>query len=284
MSSKKLPAIQFYPGDWRKDPGVQALDYEHRGVWFEMLLLMHESDQRGKLLLNGKAMPDEALARFLGLDLQKIKKIKSTLVDYGVASIDPESGTLYCRRMVGDEKLRQKRAKGGEKGAKHGYKGGRPPKNPSKTPSTKEEGVSKKPLQNPPSVSTSSSPSGNNSLSPPVRARVNEDSSEQSDIPNHMVPVSADPPPEEDVIEFFENNGGDKAGAAEFYNYYHSQGWLKRNQMPVTSWRHAAKGWIEKDLHDPPGWKKKNNNKNQGGHRGESRLDAYARTVEEQLE
>jgi len=157
--NKKLPAIQFYPGDWRKDPGVQALDYEHRGVWFEILLLMHESDQRGKLLLNGNPMPDEALARLLGLDLQKLKKIKSTLLDYGVASIDKASGALICRRMVNDEQIRRKRAEGGKKGAKYGKRGGRPPKNPSKTPNDDGEGVNKKPLKNPPSSSSSSSSS-----------------------------------------------------------------------------------------------------------------------------
>ena len=50
----KVPSIQFYPADWRKDPGVQALTYEERGIWIEILFLMHESEERGKLTLNGK--------------------------------------------------------------------------------------------------------------------------------------------------------------------------------------------------------------------------------------
>ena len=49
----KLPAIQFYPGDWHKDQGVQALDLLQRGAWFELLLMMHDSDERGVLLVNG---------------------------------------------------------------------------------------------------------------------------------------------------------------------------------------------------------------------------------------
>jgi hypothetical protein len=40
----KLPALQWYPADWRKDPGVQALSLHDRMVWFEMLMLMHESE------------------------------------------------------------------------------------------------------------------------------------------------------------------------------------------------------------------------------------------------
>ena len=50
---KKLPAMQFYPGDWRKDIGVQSLSFHDRGVWFEMLMLMHGSERRGVLVLNG---------------------------------------------------------------------------------------------------------------------------------------------------------------------------------------------------------------------------------------
>lgn len=112
----KLPAIQFYPADWRKDPGVQALDYFDRGVWFEILCLMHESSERGKLLLNGEPMPDDALARVLGLDNQTLTKTLTTLLRFGVASRDQETGALINRRMVKDENLRQKRTECGKKG------------------------------------------------------------------------------------------------------------------------------------------------------------------------
>lgn len=46
----KMPAFQFYPADWRKDPGIQALDRHDRSVWFDMLCIMHESDERGSTL------------------------------------------------------------------------------------------------------------------------------------------------------------------------------------------------------------------------------------------
>lgn len=112
----KLPAIQFYPADWRKDPGVQSLDYFDRGVWFEILCLMHESPDRGKLTLNGEPMPDEALARILGLDNQTLTKTLTTLLKYGVASRDDETGALMNRRMVKDENIRKIRAEAGKKG------------------------------------------------------------------------------------------------------------------------------------------------------------------------
>lgn len=114
--SDKLPAMQFYTGDWRKDPGVQALNYEDRGIWFEMLCLMWESDERGKLMLNGRKIPEEGLARLLGLDNQKLNQTLTTLLTYGVASVEPDTGVIYSRRMVRDEEIRKIRQESGKKG------------------------------------------------------------------------------------------------------------------------------------------------------------------------
>lgn len=111
----KLPAFQFYPADWRKDPGVQSLSFHDRGVWFEILCLMHESEQRGKLLLNGKPMPNGALARLLGLDDQTLAETLTALLDYGVASRD-DQGALTNRRMIRDDRLRKKRSDCGKLG------------------------------------------------------------------------------------------------------------------------------------------------------------------------
>lgn len=116
LSMSKLPAFQFYPGDWRKDTGVQSLDYQARGVWIEILCLMHESEQRGILTLNGRAMPDEALARLLGLDEILLKQILTTLVNHGVTSRDEHTGALMSRRMVRDENLRKIRQNAGKSG------------------------------------------------------------------------------------------------------------------------------------------------------------------------
>ena len=112
----KLPAFQFYPGDWRKDPGVQSLDYQSRGVWFEILCLMHESTPRGVLMLAGKPMNDDALARLLGLDVVLLKQILTNLDNHGVTSRRASDQALYCRRMVRDEEIRQKRQNAGKLG------------------------------------------------------------------------------------------------------------------------------------------------------------------------
>ncbi len=56
MSASKLPAFQFYPGDWLKDPAVRSLPLEARGLWIDLLCIMHESDRRGYLELNGNGV------------------------------------------------------------------------------------------------------------------------------------------------------------------------------------------------------------------------------------
>ena len=129
----KLPSFQFYPGDWKKDPGVQALSYEERGVWLELLLLMFESSRRGKLIFpNGTPITEDAVARMLGLDKQRYSSIQRKLLEYGVASIEPETGVLYCRRMVRDAELSKKRAEAGKLGGNPNLLNQNPSKPPNK--------------------------------------------------------------------------------------------------------------------------------------------------------
>lgn len=113
----KAPAFQFYTGDWRKDPAVQSLDHEHKGIWIDLLCIMWDSPERGRLVLpNGDPMPDEAICSNLGLPLGKWEKSRSKLVAYGVASEDSH-GVLYNRRMARETDLSRVRAEAGRKGA-----------------------------------------------------------------------------------------------------------------------------------------------------------------------
>jgi hypothetical protein len=152
----KMPSMQFYPADWRKDPGVQALDYFERGVWFEMLCLMHESAERGVLLLNGNPMPETALSRVLGLDNQILNQTLTTLLNYGVASVR-EDGALFCRRMVKDEELCQIRREAGKLGGNPNLVNQNSTKAPTKTQAKNQNRVNQIPTP-----SSSSSITNNN--------------------------------------------------------------------------------------------------------------------------
>ena len=97
----KLPALVFYPGDWFRDAAVQSLNTLERGIWFELLLLMHDSPCRGKLLISTQKMyPKAALARRFGIRAKRLDAILDRFVSYGVADRCEETGALMCRRMV----------------------------------------------------------------------------------------------------------------------------------------------------------------------------------------
>src|SRR3954469_22742246 len=99
MSREVVPQIQVYIGDWRRDMGIQSLSYHYRGIWFELLMMMYCSDQRGKLVLGKRPMSDESIARMLGLSHEEWAKARHVLLAEGVPSVD-DTGSLYCRRMV----------------------------------------------------------------------------------------------------------------------------------------------------------------------------------------
>jgi hypothetical protein len=120
---------------------VQSLDYHDRGLWFQMLCHMHESEERGKLVLNGQAIPDESLAQLRGLPKQELELCLTRLLHFGVASREEETGIIYSRRMVRDECVRQEKVTAGSKGGKQRSckqkrkqtSSTRPSKRPSKT-------------------------------------------------------------------------------------------------------------------------------------------------------
>jgi hypothetical protein len=176
----KRPAFQFYPSDWRNDPGLRLCSCGARGLWADMLCLMHEGDPYGHLTVLGRPIEPQSLARLVGESLGSVKKWLKELADNEVFSKTPE-GVIYSRRMVRDEDLRERRAAGGPSGAAHGKKGaefgskgGRP--KAEKTPHDGNgRGDTKPPLKPPPSSSSSSSSSspsaaGKETLPEDVRA------------------------------------------------------------------------------------------------------------------
>lgn len=46
----KPPALQFYIGDWMKDPNLSMCSASSRGVWMDLLCAMHELDRSGRIV------------------------------------------------------------------------------------------------------------------------------------------------------------------------------------------------------------------------------------------
>ena len=125
--ASNLPAIQFYVGDWKKDPQLQACSIAARGLWFEMLLMMHESPIRGYLMMTEDIpMNDEHIARIGGVDQALVTHLIEELQLNGVfdyTSLELHTGhsvnVISSRRMVRDESKRQKCSAAGLRGVKN---------------------------------------------------------------------------------------------------------------------------------------------------------------------
>ena len=240
----KLPAIQFYPGDWHKDQGVQALDLVHRGAWFELLLMMHDSDERGVLLVNGAPMPDAVIARRLGLDNQSANQILTTLLTYGVASRRDTDGALFCRRMVKDENLRQVRSEAGKKGG-----------NPALLNQTAKQNPTTEDKQIPTpsssfSTSITSSKKERGAADAAAPALTSKKSAKSVEKPVDVQKKSAAPPTLAEVQAFgaeqYPNIADAAAEAAAFCDHYESNGWRVSGKTPMASWRAAFRGWMRR--------------------------------------
>lgn len=114
--SRHRPAFQFYVGDWKKELSVNCLSFAARGLWFEMLLMMHESVERGYLVHEtGKPITPAQLVQALGGTLRDVQKLLAEMAEAGTYSVD-ERGAIYSRRMVRDESISRVRREAGAKG------------------------------------------------------------------------------------------------------------------------------------------------------------------------
>lgn len=216
----KLPYMQFYPGDWWREGGLRALDIADRGMWFEMLLTMHESPQRGRMVLpDGQPIPEDSVARMIGLDTPRYREGLDRLIKFGVAAVDSD-GVVFCRRMVRDEEKRLKDEENGMKGWEKRKK--QPPLIPPPIP----PGIKKR---IPPSIPLSSEA---------------EPSSEDSIVPTSgtATPSKRFNPPTADQARAYGNEIGFDIDAERFCDFYAAKGWLV-GKSPMKDWKAAVRNW-----------------------------------------
>lgn len=128
----KRPAFQWYPGDWQRDTALRACSLEARGLWIEMLNIMHDGVPYGHLTAGGLPISDAELATLVGVTGRKATALLFVLESRGVFS-RTEAGVIYSRRMVKDEKLRETRAASGRLGGNPDLVNQNPSKGPSKS-------------------------------------------------------------------------------------------------------------------------------------------------------
>jgi hypothetical protein len=105
----KLPSFQFYPGDWMKDPDLRRCSAAARGIWFDMICLMFECQDRGVLATSGVPWTNQEIAASIsGNPADNLSHLEE-LLSKGVARRN-DSGAVYCKRMVQDQQARSSNA------------------------------------------------------------------------------------------------------------------------------------------------------------------------------
>src|SRR6185437_6187012 len=102
LKPARNPWMKFYPADWRSDAMLRLCSIAARGLWAEMMCLMHEAERYGSLLVNGKRIDKKQLAGLAGISEKDCSVLLLELEGNGVFSRD-EDGTIYSRRMRRDD-------------------------------------------------------------------------------------------------------------------------------------------------------------------------------------
>lgn len=124
-----LPFVKFFPADWLADERLRLCSLAARGLWVDMLCLMHRNQQRRGYLdaPDGSPLLVEQLARAVGSDSDTVAGLVAELGAAGVFSRD-SAGVIYSRRMVSDEQRWARCVAAGKKGGNpalnHRDKGG----------------------------------------------------------------------------------------------------------------------------------------------------------------
>ena len=105
----KRPSFQFYPSDWLRDTALRTCSIGARGLWIDMICFMHEGTPYGHLKVNQKVILPPNLRVMVGATLDQVEGWLEELESAGVFTRD-EEGTIYSKRMVKDESLRNIRA------------------------------------------------------------------------------------------------------------------------------------------------------------------------------
>lgn len=121
------PWLKFYPTDWQSDPALRLCSSAARGLWIDMLCLMHKAEPYGSLLVNGKTLSPKQLALFVGIAQREAEACLNELEENGVFSRDAD-GTIYSRRMRRDFQKAEGDKTNGRKGGSPEIRRGTVPK------------------------------------------------------------------------------------------------------------------------------------------------------------
>lgn len=131
---KRTNVADLYLQNDRLTNAIRTLDYFTAGVCWQILQLMYNSHDRGKLVVNGNAISEHDLGRILGLPvgephhvrfsryrsrgglLINLETILDNLIEVGILARDPRTNVLMCPEMVEMHKEHCRRVEKGRLG------------------------------------------------------------------------------------------------------------------------------------------------------------------------
>ncbi len=116
MARKKKSPMPFDTEDWLCNPILKTLPLDIKGLWMDMLCYMWDSAERGVMVKpNSEIYTKREIQHLIGKDASGSFEWLDRLIDCGLCGIRKD-GAVFCRRMVRDEEIRDKRREAGRKG------------------------------------------------------------------------------------------------------------------------------------------------------------------------
>ena len=86
----------------RDNVALRTCSLAARGLWLEMIFIMHESRHYGHLAVNGRNIDARLLARVVGGSEKQVSQLLDELFCAGVYELKCGHGLIYSREMVCD--------------------------------------------------------------------------------------------------------------------------------------------------------------------------------------
>lgn len=89
----RRPSFQFYPSDWQANTNLRRCTFEERGIWLEVMCLMHDADEYGRL-----RWPLKDIAQAIGCKCSLLGALVSKHVMKGADSGEKCEAFIYTPR------------------------------------------------------------------------------------------------------------------------------------------------------------------------------------------
>lgn len=109
------PWMKWNPQHWRSDEKLRMCSLAARGLWIEMIAIMHRAEKYGHLMIAGKAPTPGQLAVQVGAPADEVERLIQELEEACVFS-RTAAGEIYSRRMTIDHKKATEARENGKRG------------------------------------------------------------------------------------------------------------------------------------------------------------------------